>query len=86
MMMKLNSRIGDRYRTILNGRGACGRKDEMVRLVIRSRPRMRKAHARIAQGNPILGIKCVTMIGKMTPPRDEPAMVNPPAMALFLRK
>jgi hypothetical protein len=58
----------------------------MVRLVIIRSPRIRKAHARMVQGKPILGIKCTAMIGKMTPPNEEPAIAKPPAIARFLLK
>jgi hypothetical protein len=86
MMRKLTSFIGRRYCNILNGRGTCTRKDEIVTLAITSRLRIRKAHMRIVHGKPTPGIKCVTIIGKITLPSDEPAMVKPPAKARLLRK
>ena len=48
-----------------------------------SKLRIVKAHARIVHGNPILGIRCAAMIGKITPPNDEPAIAKPPAIARF---
>ena len=47
---------------------------------------MRNEHARMVQGKPTLGIKREAIMGKMTPPKDEPAIVNPPAIARFFRK
>lgn len=60
--------------------------EEMVTLVMSSRPKIINAQTRIVHGKPILGIRRTTIRGKMTPPRDEPAIVKPPARARFLRK
>ena len=50
-----------------------------------SMPNMRKAAALIVQGNPIFGMRLDTMIGKMTPPSDEPDAMMPNAVARFLK-
>jgi hypothetical protein len=83
---KLISLIGPRYWLKLNGFGACRRYEETVKLVMMSRPRMRKAHILMVQPKPTFGSRWTTMIGKMTPPNDEPAIANPPAIARLLRK
>jgi hypothetical protein len=86
MRRKLISRIGPTYWLNLKGLGECGRYEEIVKLAMMSRPRMRKAQILIVQPNPTLGSRWTTMIGKMTPPKDEPAIANPPAIARLLWK
>jgi hypothetical protein len=86
MIREFGSFNGFKCLANLNGFRAWERKDETVNFVIKSRPRIRKAQARIVQGNPILGIRFETMSGKITPPKDEPAIFKPPAMARLLRK
>lgn len=44
-----------------------------------------KAQMRNVQPNPTSGIKWVTIIGKITPPSDEPAATRPMAAPLFFR-
>jgi hypothetical protein len=86
MIRKFVSRKGFRYWLNLKGCRACLRYDETVKLVIMSRPRMRKAQILIVQAKPTFESRCVTMIGKMTPPKEEPAIARPPAIARLLRK
>lgn len=86
MIRKLVSRNSFIYWLNLNGCEACWRYDETVKLVMMSRPRMRKAQILIVQAKPTLGSRCMTIIGKMTPPKDDPAIAKPPAMARLLRK
>ena len=76
-----NSASGRTKLKISNGLGRCGSLDLRVILAIPNMNKMRKAQMRIAQGNPTSGISLVTMIGKMTPPRLEPAAVTPRAKA-----
>lgn len=40
---------------------------------------MRKAQARIVQANPTVGMRRTTIIGRITPPREEPAATRPRA-------
>ena len=86
IIRNFSSRSGVKYSLNLKGRETYWRLDEMVRLVVMSRPRMRKAHARIVHGKPILGIKWTAMIGKITPPNDEPTITTPPAIPRFFLK
>ncbi|KAI9649720.1 hypothetical protein NHQ30_002301 [Ciborinia camelliae] len=46
---------------------------------------MRKAQILIDQANPTAGIRCICMIGKITPPIDEPIVMRPNAAPRFLR-
>ncbi len=59
--------------------------DLTVKLAIMSMPNMVKATALIVQGNPICGISLETMIGRITPPNDEPEAIVPNAVARFLK-
>jgi hypothetical protein len=63
-----------------------GKRVVMVMLPMMSRKRSRKATTRIAHPNPTRGIKCVTRIGKMTPPMDEPETMMPSASARCFAK
>lgn len=47
---------------------------------------MRKAQILIVHAKPTSGRRWTTMIGNMTPPREEPAIAKPPAIARLLRK
>lgn len=76
-----NSANGRRKLKISKGLGRCGSLDLIVTLAITSMKRMRKAQILIAHGNPTSGIKRVTIIGKMTPPRLDPDAVIPSAKA-----
>ena len=49
------------------------------------RPRIIKAQMRMVQPKPTWGISFLTIIGKMTPPREEPATARPSAAPRFLR-
>jgi hypothetical protein len=58
----------------------------MVRQAMIRRPRIRNPHVLIAQPNPCSLIKCVTMIGKMTPPILDPVARMPNAAPVLLSK
>lgn len=60
-------------------------RDLTVKLAMMSMPRNMKATALIVQGNPILGMSFETIMGKMTPPSDDPAAMTPNAVARFLK-
>jgi len=62
-----------------------GIRDVTVRLLKTIRPRIIKAQIRIVQPKPTCGISLLTMIGKMTPPSEEPATARPSAAPRFLR-
>ena len=55
-----------------------------VRIAMICRPRMRKAAALMVQGYPVLWIMRLIMMGKMTPPTDEPVTMMPIAAPRFL--
>ena len=65
------------------GRGA--NLDLTVKLAITSMPRIMNAQTLIVQGKPIFGISLLTMMGKITPPSDEPEAMIPNAAARFLK-
>ena len=67
------------------GRGLGVNLDLTVKLAMISMPSMRKAQALIVHGNPTFGIRCETMMGKITPPRDDPDAIIPKDAALFLK-
>jgi hypothetical protein len=69
----------------VTGLGDGLRRDLTVRFAMTSMPRMVKAAVRIVHAKPICGISFVTMIGKMTPPSDDPEAVIPNAVARFLK-
>lgn len=58
-----------------------GSLDLIVKFAIAKSPRNRKATDRIAQPKPIRTTRRFTMIGRATPPRLEPAVTMPKAMA-----
>jgi hypothetical protein len=58
-----------------------GSLDLIVRFAIASSPRKRKATDRIAQPKPMRTTRRFTMIGRATPPRLDPAVTMPKAMA-----
>lgn len=62
---------------ISNGRFVGGTRDRMVALATQSRAKMRNAQILIAQPNPTSGIKWMSMIGKMTPPSEDPETTRP---------
>lgn len=66
---------------ISNGFLVCFSLDLRVTLEMPNIARIKKAQIRIAQGNPTLGIRFDTMIGKITPPRLDPEAVTPSAKA-----
>lgn len=57
-----------------------------VKLAMMRRKRMRNAEIRIVQGKPTDLIKCVSMMGKMTPPKLDPVEQMPKAAARLLLK
>ena len=59
--------------------------DLIVRFAIMSIPRIKNAAARMVQGNPIRGMSFETMIGYITPPKEEPDAITPNAVARFLK-
>src|SRR5277367_4343385 len=59
--------------------------DLTVRLAIINMPSIVNAADRMAQGKPTSGISLVTMIGRTTPPKDEPEAMTPKAVARFLK-
>lgn len=59
----------------------CVNRDRKTRLDIPSINRIRKAQILIAQGNPTSGMRCDTMIGKITPPKLDPEAITPRAKA-----
>jgi len=59
--------------------------DLTVKLAITSMPRIMKAAALIVHGNPILGMSFETMMGYMTPPKEDPEAMIPKAAARFLK-
>jgi hypothetical protein len=56
-----------------------------VKFAMTSIPRIKKAAALIVHGYPIWGMSFETMIGKITPPREEPDAMMPKAAARFLK-
>jgi hypothetical protein len=67
------------------GLGKGGMRDRMSRLAKISSPRIMKAQIRIVQGKPTSLTSFVTMMGKMTPPSEEPLAAMPKARARFLK-
>lgn len=63
------------------GFGRVGRRDLTVRLAMSMSARIRKPQVRIVQPKPILGISLLTIMGKITPPVEEPAAIMPNAAA-----
>jgi hypothetical protein len=59
--------------------------DLTVRFAMISNPKIKNAAARIVHGNPIFGISFETIIGNITPPRDDPDAITPNAVARFLK-
>ena len=69
----------------LNGRFDGSSLDLTVKMAKISNARIIKAQVRIAHPNPIFGIRWMSMIGKMTPPRDDPAATRPRAAPRFAK-
>lgn len=66
-----------------NGRFVGAMRERTVRLAKTSNANIRKAQIRMAQPNPTSGISLTTMMGRMTPPRDDPAATKPRAAPRF---
>ena len=69
----------------LTGIGRGGMRLTIVRLAMTIRPKIRNAQIRIVDPKPTSGISFSTMMGKMTPPSDEPEAVIPKARARRLK-
>jgi hypothetical protein len=69
----------------LKARGLGGRRDLTVRKATDRSARMRKALILIVHPKPTSSIRCVVMIGKITPPSPDPAAIIPKAAPLFLK-
>ena len=76
---------GDTNAITLNGLLDGSILDRTAKFANNSKVKMRNAQMRIAQPNPTSGIKCMSMMGKMTPPNEDPAVVSPRAMPRFLK-
>ena len=63
------------------GCGFGGVREVIVRFAMIKRKRIRKAQMRMAHGNPSCVMSAGSMIGYMTPPREEPATAIPSARA-----
>jgi hypothetical protein len=63
----------------LKGRFDGAIRERTVKFAKISNPSMRKAQMRIAQPKPTSGIRRTTMMGKITPPKDDPAATRPRA-------
>src|ERR1700733_10185891 len=74
---------GRRKAITLNGRLVGCIRDVTVKLAKRRRASMRNAHMRIVQPNPTSGMRWTTIIGKITPPKEEPAATRPKAAPLL---
>jgi hypothetical protein len=68
-----------------SGLGFGSNLDFTVTLATTINPRIVKAATLIVHANPIWGISLSTMIGKITPPSDEPAVMIPKAVDRFLK-
>jgi hypothetical protein len=68
---------------MLNGRLVGSMRDLTVKLAKRRSDSMRNAQMRIVQPNPTSGMRWTTIMGRITPPRDEPAATRPKAAPLL---
>lgn len=68
-----------------NGRLDGAMRDRTVRLAKIKSANIRKAQIRIAQPKPTSGMRRMTMMGRMTPPRDDPAATKPRAAPRFAK-
>jgi hypothetical protein len=59
--------------------------DFTVRLATAHMPKIMNAADLIVHGNPIFGMSLETIIGKITPPKDDPDAMVPKAVARFLK-
>lgn len=62
-----------------------GMRARTVKIANDRRAKIRNAHIRMVQPKPTSFTRCVTMIGKMTPPSEEPAATRPNACPLFAK-
>ena len=69
----------------LNGRFVGAIRERTVRLAKTSSASIRKAQIRIAQPKPTSGIRLVTIMGNITPPKEDPAATKPRAAPRFLK-
>lgn len=68
-----------------NGRLDGAMRDRTVKLAKIKSANIRKAQMRIAQPKPTSGIRRMTMMGRMTPPREDPAATKPRAAPRFAK-
>ena len=76
---------GDTNAISLNGLLEGSILDRTAKFANSSNVKIRNAQIRMAQPKPTSGIKCISMMGKMTPPSDDPAVVRPRAAPRFLK-
>ena len=69
----------------LNGRLVGAIRERTVRLAKTINASIRKAQMRISQPKPTSGINLTTIIGRITPPKDDPAATMPSAAPRFFR-
>ena len=69
----------------LNGRLVGVIWERTVKFAKMSSANIRKAQVRIAQPKPTSEIRWTTIMGKMTPPKDDPAATRPRAAPRFLK-
>jgi hypothetical protein len=85
MIAKAGSFKGRMNSMTSTGLGLGVNRDLTVKFAMTSIPRITKEATLIVQGNPIRGMSFETMIGKITPPREEPDAWIPKAAARFLK-
>jgi len=68
----------------VNGRFVGGIRERTVIFAKMRSASIRKAQIRTAQPKPTFGIKRTSIMGKMTPPKDDPAATRPIAAPRFL--
>ena len=82
---KVGSVNGRKKSMALTGLGRGGMRLTTVKQAMLPRPRIKNAQIRMVQPKPTCGMSFSTMIGKMTPPSDDPDAVTPRARARFLK-
>jgi len=83
--LNLMSLKGSRNTESSNFLGCGGSLDRTVNIATVMSARTRKAHIRMAHPKPTCGMRCEAMIGKMIPPKPDPAAMTPYAAPLFLK-
>lgn len=82
---KVSSLNGRTKAMISNGRIVGGVLDRTAKLANISRAKIKNAQMRIAHANPTSGMRWISMMGKITPPSEDPATASPMAAPLFAR-